>query len=458
MKIALYCRVSTAIQFEKGNSIPEQKKRLKAYCESRGWNDYEFFVDPGHSGSNMDRPGLQDLIRKVKDFDMVLVYKLDRLSRNQRDILYLIEDVFKKNGVEFNSITENFDTSTPVGKLMLSMMGAFAELERQQINERMMMGRIASASKGLWRGGSGVPTGYKYISKRHGGDGNLTIDEDQAKIVREMFNLFEAGYTCNALNVKFNFSGASVVKRLLQNPVYIGKIKYAGEVYDAHHEPIISEEQFDRVQKELRQREIDRNYPTAQKHLLTGFLKCSCGAKVCFHQCTKKGKNGTLHYEYYECYSRMCHGTMKTQSGCNNKVWKAKELECVVWDSLLEMDFEDFEIRDDSEQIEEIEKEIRKIEKQIEKLMDLYTLDGIPLDALQSRLNALNSRKKALDDTLYPLLNKSPKMDEKAFSDSKRQIDKIREMDVETQRSFLGSLVKEIVLLPDHDLQFKMNF
>ena len=149
---------------------------------------------------------------------------------------------------------------------------------------------------------------------------------------------------------------------------------------------------------------------------------------------------------------------MKTQSGCNNKVWKAKELECVVWDSLLEMDFEDFEIRDDSDKIDEIEKEIRKIEKQIEKLVDLYTLDGIPLDALQSRLNALNSRKKALDDTLYPLLNKSPKMDEKAFSDSKRQIDKIREMDVETQRSFLGSLVKEIVLLPDHDLQFKMNF
>ena len=159
MKIALYCRVSTLLQFEKGNSIDEQKKRLQAYCESRGWENFEFFVDAGYSGSNMERPALQELIQRITEFDTVLVYKLDRLGRNQREILYLIEDVFGKNNVNFNSITENFDTSTPVGKLMLSMMGAFAELERQQINERMMMGRIASAEKGRWRGGSGVPTG-----------------------------------------------------------------------------------------------------------------------------------------------------------------------------------------------------------------------------------------------------------------------------------------------------------
>ena len=163
MKIALYVRVSTLVQFEKGNSVDEQKKRLEAFCEAKGWTDYEEFVDAGWSGSNMERPALQELIKRADEFDVVLVYKLDRLGRNQRDILYLIEDVFKN----FNSITENFDTSTPVGKLMLSMMGAFAELERQQINERMMMGRIASAEKGRWRGGSGVPTGYKYIPGRN---------------------------------------------------------------------------------------------------------------------------------------------------------------------------------------------------------------------------------------------------------------------------------------------------
>jgi site-specific DNA recombinase len=98
--------------------VDEQKKRLEAFCEAKGWTDYEEFVDAGWSGSNMERPALQELIKRADEFDVVLVYKLDRLGRNQRDILYLIEDVFKN----FNSITENFDTSTPVGKLMLSMM------------------------------------------------------------------------------------------------------------------------------------------------------------------------------------------------------------------------------------------------------------------------------------------------------------------------------------------------
>lgn len=462
MKIALYCRVSTLLQFEKGNSIDEQKKRLAAYCESRGWENYEYFVDGGHSGSSMDRPALKTLLSKIKSFDMVLVYKLDRLSRNQRDVLFLI-DYFKKNEVAFNSITENFDTSTPVGQLMLSMMGAFAELERQQINERMMMGRIASASKGHWRGGSGVPTGYKYISQKHGGDGNLSVDEDGAKRVKEVFKLFELGYSYHAISVKLGFATGDVVKKILSNPVYIGKMKYAGEVYDAHHEPIISEDLFNRVQSEIRQRDMELNMATNNyNHLLSGFLQCSCGSKACYHKSRAKRKDGTYKfYEYYECYTRSCHSKMrKSKKPCKNKVWRKDDLEQTIWEVLEDLDYEEVANQNDYSvaEMKRIEKELNKTEKQISKLVELYSLEDIPIDVLQTQLNALNFKKEQLGEELYTLTSKTHQMSEYEVREAISTIDKVRDSDLETQRAFIGQLIDTIYLLPDHDLKIKWKF
>lgn len=451
MKIALYARVSTLLQFEKGNSIEEQKRRLKAYCDSRGWTDIEYFVDAGYSGSNMERPALQDLIKRSAEFDTVLVYKLDRLGRNQRDILYLIEDVFQN----FNSITENFDTSTPVGKLMLSMMGAFAELERQQINERMMMGRIASAQKGRWRGGSGVPMGYTY----NPGDKFLKVDPEKAPQVKKVFEMFLQGYSYNAIHEQMHlFYGAHNVRKLLENPVYIGKIKYAGEYYDSEHEPIISVEDFNKAQALMKKRDIERNYPSlAQKHLLTGLLWCSCGARVCYHCNTHKLKDKVAKYEYYECYSRMCHKKMG-KGACHNKVWRMKDLEEVVWNTIEELDFDDITIEEKEDHTEEYEKQIKTIEKQIAKLVDLYSMDGIPVDILTSRLNALNSKKDALLEQIAIERNKSLKMDEYEVRERLSNIDAIKKADLPTQRAFLFSLIDSITLLPNHDLKIKWKF
>ena len=451
MRIALYCRVSTLVQVEKGNSIPEQKKRLKAYCESRGWDNYDFFVDPGHSGSNLDRPALQKLIASVTKYDMVLVYKLDRLSRNQRDILYLIEDVFKANNVDFNSITENFDTSTPVGKLMLSMMGAFAELERQQINERMMMGKIASANKGRWRGGSGVPNGYIYKK----GTNRLEIDPLKAPYIVQIYNLFEEGYSYSHIYEKmakigFKLSNAHRIKVILTNATYKGCINYAGNVYPGNHEPIISEEQFDRVQQEIKRRDTERNYPSLkQRHLLTGFLFCSCGSRACYHKA-----NG---YEYYECYSRMCHKRMAKAKKCTNKIWRKADLEEEIWNVLEELEYEDIKT-EEPDLIKPKEKELAKVEKQIEKLMDLYLIDGIPQDTLVTRLNALNRQKDTLREEIIILKNKSHRMSQKDFEKAKGKLGKIQQADLETQRAFIGSLIESITLLPGHDLKIKWRF
>ena len=135
--IALYSRVSTTEQAKEGYSIGEQQDRLKAYCDSRGWKGYKHFVDGGFSGAKIDRPGLQEMIEGIHagSIKKVIVYKLDRLSRSQKDTLELIEDVFIPNDVDFISITENLDTGSAFGRASIGLMACFAQLERENIKD-----------------------------------------------------------------------------------------------------------------------------------------------------------------------------------------------------------------------------------------------------------------------------------------------------------------------------------
>ena len=120
-----------------------------------GWTVYKVYTDPGYSGASLNRPALQSLIKASQrhSFHKVVVYKLDRLSRSQRDTLTLLEEVFNANGVDFVSMNENFDTSTPFGRATIGILAVFAQLEREQIKERMVMGKDARAKSGKWMGG-----------------------------------------------------------------------------------------------------------------------------------------------------------------------------------------------------------------------------------------------------------------------------------------------------------------
>lgn len=130
-KVGIYIRVSTQEQANEGYSIQAQKERLISYCKAKDWHIVDIYTDGGYSGSNLDRPGIQKLIADIEKIDMVLVYKLDRLSRSQKDTLYLIEDIFLKNNVDFVSMNESFDTSTPFGRAMIGILSVFAQLERE---------------------------------------------------------------------------------------------------------------------------------------------------------------------------------------------------------------------------------------------------------------------------------------------------------------------------------------
>ena len=144
-RAALYIRVSTLEQAQEGYSVGEQRERLIAYCKAQDWLIADIYVDGGYTGSNLNRPGIQKLMSETEKFDVVLVYKLDRLSRSQRDTLYLIEEIFRPNKVDFVSMQESFDTSSPFGKAMIGLLAVFAQLEREQIKERTWMGRVGAA-------------------------------------------------------------------------------------------------------------------------------------------------------------------------------------------------------------------------------------------------------------------------------------------------------------------------
>ena len=407
MMVGIYPRVSGHEQ-EDNYSIPEQIDRMKKYCEAKGWIVYKIYTDSGYTGSNMDRPGLQDMIRDVKagKLDMVLVYKLDRLSRSQKDTLYLIEDVFDKHDVGFASMTENFDTSTPFGKAILGVLAVFAQLEREKIKERTMMGKDSRAQEGKWHGGSTVPIGYDYV------DDHLVINEYEAMQLREIADLFLNGTPLRTIERIITEKGyrhkhgtwaASPIRRLLANPIYIGKIKHRDKVYDGLHEPIFDQETFDAIQNLLKERR--EQFGTTRKHqsLLGGIIHCKhCGGRY-----ARQSYNGIFSYMCYSRSKKM--RKMIKDPNCRNKNYRMEVLEGAILSEIHKLAIDPNrveELRDNrpvsdmTEKIKSINSEIAKIDTQISKMMDLYALGSINFDVISGKVSELNEIKTALSKEL----------------------------------------------------------
>ncbi len=183
---AIYVRVSTDAQAEEGYSVEAQKEQLAAYCISKGIKNYEFYIDGGWSGSSINRPEIQRLIRDAKAHKLshCIVCKLDRLSRSQKDTLYLIEDVFIPNDVSFVSLNETIDTASPTGKMMIGILSAFAQLERENIRLRTRMGMKERVKDGYWMGGGRTPFGYDYDR-----DQGILVPNKDADKVKKILNV-----------------------------------------------------------------------------------------------------------------------------------------------------------------------------------------------------------------------------------------------------------------------------
>lgn len=326
-RTGIYIRVSTDAQAEEGYSIEAQTEQLEAYCKAKGWKNTERYVDGGWSGSNIQRPEMKRMIEDAKNdrLERCLVYKLDRLSRSQKDVLYIIEDVFIPHGVDFISLTESLDTGTPMGRAMIGILAAFAQLERENIKMRTRMGMKERVKAGYWMGGGRVPFGYDYDSKQ-----GILVPNKDAEKVRLMYKLYLDGESPQAIADRLGLKYDRLVMNILQRKSNIGIIEYNGEEYRGRHEAIIDRETFDKTIEAVNLRSVKRTNHT--NYLLSGLLYCGkCGAKMRYQ---KWGGRGSKIVCYSQQKSKMY--LVKDENCTQKKIW-ADEVERVVLDALFGM-------------------------------------------------------------------------------------------------------------------------
>lgn len=436
MNVASYVRVSTREQNEKGFSVGEQTERLRKYCESRDWTLVKTYTDGGYTGTNMERPAIRQLMQDCDIYDVVLVWKLDRLSRSQRDTLTLIEH-FKAHNCAFVSMQENFDTSTPFGMAMVGMLSVFAQLEHEQIRERMALGQDGRAKQGKWKGGGHTPIGYDYDKA----SGKL-VPNEEADQVRLIFDMFLSGspYTdiTEHMHARYttrysSYNSIQSIKRVLCNPVYIGCIKHKDTYIPDCHEAIIDPDTFDRAQAIIQSRK-NGNKNAAGRHLLTGMVYCECGKKMVLNTAGK--------YRYYACWRRYSCNLTARETPCDNRRLREDKLNEVVLSAIKSLKFN--EPKRKPKKTVDTSAELRKIDNQIGRLIELFQIESIDIDTLKERIADLEE-KKALLTAPEP-----PVRDLKTYTTIQSKASEVFDTgDLTKSRAVVDALVRNITVTKD---------
>lgn len=468
-KVALYVRVSTTSQLEEGYSIEEQKAKLESYCDIKDWHVYKVYTDGGFSGSTTDRPALEQLVQDAqrKLFDTVLVYKLDRLSRSQKDTLYLIEDIFLKNNIEFVSLLENFDTSTPFGRAVIGLLSVFAQLEREQIKERMQLGKLGRAKSGKSMMWAKTSYGYDYDKET----GSMSVNEYEALAVKEIYASYLAGMSITKLRDKMNADypkkpawNYRIIRNILGNPVYCGLNQYKGQTFQGTHKAIISLDDFEQTQRELAIRQqtakdLLNPRPFQAKYMLSGLAQCGyCHAplKVILGQKRKDGTR-TKRYECYQRHPRSTRGVTvyNDNQKCDSGYYYMDILEHYVLTriAMLQNDPDKIqEIFSDSTSPavdkQAIQKQIDGLTLKLSKLNDLYLDDRITLDELRSKSADFIKQRTVLEEEIKKASN--DKQDGK-----RKRIEKLLDassvfdMSYEDQKVIVKELIDKVQVTSD---------
>lgn len=433
LRAAVYVRVSTEEQATEGFSIQAQLSELYRYAELSGYEVIGEYIDEGVSGKSIEgRPMMKKLLFHARQnkFNAVLVYKLDRISRKTKDALEISEEL-ECNNVKLISKQENFDTTTPMGKMVFQVISSFAELERNTIVDRVKMGMTERAKQGKFNGGQCL--GYDSVNK------HLVINDSEAIIVREICDMAERGLGLKAIARRVNdkdyktkkgqlFSVISV-KTILENPIYIGKIRFnqvenwnekrrKGNnndyiLVDGEQEPIITIEQWEKVQHIRKNRSVK----TARSHepyILSGLLKCpACGHGMVPNR--SKGATG-LTYRYYVCGQNHNKG----KKACSAHSIRAdvavqhvvSEMQRIVTEPhlLREIiaDVNKERKQSDIPQKEEIRllnSKVNKLSSHIDKLMNALLEGDLPQEIVKPKLISSQEEKQQIEQRLEQLHN-----------------------------------------------------
>lgn len=323
MNTAVYIRVSTEEQVKEGFSIAAQKEKLGAFVRSQGWSIHEIYIDEGFSAKNTSRPQLTRLLNDLKtgEIQVVLVYRLDRLTRSVLDLYHLLH-LFDQYDVRFKSCTEVYDTTTAIGRLFITLVAALAQWERENLAERVKlgMGQMARERK---RPGGPPPFGYVLH------EGMLVIQPQEAETVRFIFQLYLTGSSVKRIAAELNQIGTlsrtgskwsqATISHMLQNHAYYGALRWnyaeAGRkvnspdqwIISEHvHSAVIDRSTFEQIQRLLQRRQRRHPREVGSDYMFTGVLFCArCGASMygkTSHTRNKQGK--TYQNRYYLCKNR----------------------------------------------------------------------------------------------------------------------------------------------------------
>jgi site-specific DNA recombinase len=421
IRVATYARVSTQEQATENTSMASQEGQLTAYCQMRGWTIINSYVDPGFTGKNGDRPGLKQLLAdaRIGLFDKVLVCKLDRLARSLR-LLMDVEAELKEYEVSLTSIRESVDTSNGTGKMVFQLFGMVAEWDRDNIIERCKNGRIQRYKSGCWAGGK--PTfGYSYDKTTR----KLVINEDQAKIVRLIFNGYNSGKSIKAMNrvlddqriptIRGKARGwiDSGIRFILINPIYKGTLIVSrnchitdlaktdlSKAITINVPAIVSESVWSAAQNRLR---TNRKLRPPNKHpwLLQGLITCGqCGLSY-------QGQFPTRTNTAYACRGRLRDSHTDGSPRCNGPTLIAKWLEDQVW----------------------------------MKISDILTNPDKLREVIQESLGILKGRQAELDSILKPINEKLVDLTDKKAKLADQWV--ITNMEPEKYRKLQSNLNKE---------------
>ena len=446
--VAIYSRVSTIEQAEEGYSIDEQERLLIEWCKKMDYEVYKCYADRGISGKDIkSRPALKELLSDAeeKKFQMVISWKINRISRKLEDVLKIV-NLLENNNISFKSYSEPFETNTPAGKMQFQMMALIGEFERGTIAQNVKMGMCAKARAGEWCGGRVlgydlVPVENQEGTKRR--KTKLTINEIEARSVGLIFNEYSNGKGYKAITNQLNKLGYKTkkgndfsvgsIREILTNPVYIGKVRYNVRqnwsekrrrninanpiITDGIHEPIIDEGLWDKVQSIMESKKgkpsriYDGEYP------LTGILRCpKCGAGMVISRTTNKLADGTKkRIAYYCCGAWKNKGT----SVCNSNTIRVDKANEYVFNKISELLSNEkmvetivnninkerhSKVNPAKKALERIDKGLEKIDRKKTKLFEAYEEELISKEEFKERKDELNKRAKSLQEEKEPLL------------------------------------------------------
>jgi site-specific DNA recombinase len=434
-RCAVYTRKSTEDGLEQEfNSLDAQRDAGESYIASQraeGWVCLpDRYDDGGFTGGNMDRPALQRLLADIEagKVDCIVVYKVDRLSRSLIDFSKIME-VLERRKVSFVSVTQQFNTSTSMGRLMLNVLLSFSQFEREMISERTRDKIAATRRKGKWSGGMPM-LGYDVDAN----GGRLLVNEDEAARVREIFELYldrqslitasavlnERGWTTKRWTTRKgkDFGGKSFVKnnlfKLLTNRIYLGKITYKDEIHEGEHPAIVDEEIFERVQRLLKRNGRTGGAHVRNRHgaLLKGLVRCvTCD---CAMAPAHTVKSRTKVYRYYCCTNAQKRGWHV----CPTPSVPAPELERFVVEQVRSIGTDTDLLaetltesrRQREEAINKLEVEKRTLERELQRhytdLRKLAGKDGLATDRMadiQDRIRTADQRATDVREQILAL-------------------------------------------------------